>query len=110
MPESAFKNNYGWLPGYMDSDQMTIYLPIDSGNSFFLNPNQGIFNGGSGINPLDIYTVDKKIDDGYPLSGRVVTANYATWFSPGCWNNVTPAIYNISSTIVTCPLVFTSAF
>jgi|SRR5665213_549192 len=110
MPESSFKNNYGWLPGYMDSDQITIYLPMGSANSLFLNPNQSIFNGGSGITPTDIYDIDRKIDDGYPLTGHVVTANYVTWYSPGCWNNVTPATYNTSSTIVTCPLVFTNAF
>jgi prepilin-type N-terminal cleavage/methylation domain-containing protein len=59
---------------------------------------------------VDAYTIDAKIDDGLPATGKVVT--YKAAANPGCTttNVEATALYNVTNAAIACSLIFTNAY
>ena len=111
IPTSVMNSNYGWQVGNLN-DYCGTYVPANIGNTLYLQQSGGqVFFAGSGMLPKDMYNIDLKIDDGLPATGKVVTNNYALWYSPKCFTGTAPnTIYNLSSTDTTCDFIFANAF
>ncbi|MFO0388555.1 MAG: hypothetical protein ACK502_02385 [Alphaproteobacteria bacterium] len=82
-----------------------------------LTNNNTITAAESGTTPENALQLDKKIDDGKPGLG-IVTAQppdgafgyYAQWCTTGTYAQPELAVYNLSISTPTCPVVFQSAF
>jgi prepilin-type N-terminal cleavage/methylation domain-containing protein len=94
---------------------------VASGNANFIAGSYGnvlIFGGaGSGmlttsaiLTPDQAAGIDAKIDDGAPGTGKVRSLLYNATYAPACTTNATPTAYNVTSTSVACPLIFTTGY
>jgi hypothetical protein len=59
---------------------------------------------------IDAYTIDEKIDDGLPATGKVVT--YRPAANPGCAtaNVESTARYDVTNTAIACSLISRNAY
>ncbi|HEU5047817.1 MAG TPA: prepilin-type N-terminal cleavage/methylation domain-containing protein [Rickettsiales bacterium] len=110
---------------------MVFYLCLDNagtGLSYFKNSFCGhVFTfGGQGnathnwtnlpmfpaLSGIDAYDIDRKLDDGKPGTGSVMSEPIGSDFIPNCTTNTdyTIAAYDMSSPAITCSLMFAGKF
>jgi prepilin-type N-terminal cleavage/methylation domain-containing protein len=64
------------------------------------------------LSAVEAYSIDKKIDDGLPATGNIVTYPNGTWGTCATTNSHTTAVYNITATSNShqCALAFITGF
>lgn len=106
-----FSSLYVVAPSNIKEDSLIIYAKIiDDNKDQVINfPNEAT---NAALSPLDIYKIDTKYDDGYPLTGRIIAASPTAANIETCINNnQSPRTY-LSSNLVGCYLgiVITNKF
>jgi len=88
-------------------------IPIDygTGNILVLGANSGATTMAYGnvLTPKDAWSIDKKLDDGVPISGNVISSAVGCTTAPNFTNDV-GATYALSTTSVACSIVFIPGF
>lgn len=87
-----------------------VYLGTFSGNGQYFD---SIFNantllmGDYALKPEELWSVDTKIDDGLPVSGKVRSLKASASWSPNCTtSDATSAAYNTTNMTKTCILLY----
>lgn len=65
------------------------------------------------LSPANALSIDGKIDDGVPSTGKVRSPVYGSNYAPNCATNATPSAYNITSTTsgsILCSLFFLTGY
>lgn len=105
-------NNAGWsvysVPGYFPGDALSVAGTL--GNYFTLGAyTAGWFPINAVLKPEEAWNIDTKLDDGKPMSGKVVPYRWATCTNGASGGDQT-ATYLLSSSSIVCPLQFLRAF
>ncbi len=132
MPRAKIGNgNFIWVNGVyygVIPSAPTVWRTLTMNGFQIIEPlpiSGGIVGINSGLTPLEDYNMDKKVDDGLPLSGKVIAMYGSDWGSPGieilysdtpslCVLPGPPVTYNIGTPAVSntyqCSLRFNASW
>lgn len=87
------------------------YIAGSYGNVLiFGSTSSGVLTTGANLTADQAATIDTKIDDGLPGTGKVRSLIYNAAFAPNCTTNASPPAYNVSNSGITCPLIFITGY
>lgn len=105
IPGTAYQHNGGYLVWWQDNNS-DFGEPSSRGNYLGLGGNQNSssdHNGEGFLIPQDAYTIDSKIDDGLPVSGRFIAKKGNSAPSEECrTGNYPSGVYKMQTTSYAC--------
>lgn len=112
VPASRFGSNVGWSLNYTDVG----YGPTGGSEGKWFNADYGdtgqVFYLGiqfTPFTPKDAWTIDKKIDDGKPAQGNVMSSETTNCTNAANMNDL-GTTYKLSNTSPSCYLIFVAGF